>query len=216
MTRKKGKRGKMLEAARKKLQQHVSGHQVEIEQRAIRLLEEKGFDSEGANAHLTTPELEAWLFSRFREIVLLLDRGENAVAEKMAHVAAMFSRGEYVPDFGGHKWLEPFLPKVLPPNWREDQPAVYMSDAGQMVLVSGSRESDGNRWVHMSTGFPKRLPSWEELKEAKNLIFGPKRWAVQVLPPEDKYVNIAPYVLHLFHCVDADVLPDFTGGTGSL
>lgn len=218
MKKKPGRRqGRLLQASAKQLHRMSDIKTGSIEARAQALLEEHGFDAEGARDRCSTPDMLSWLHARLKDMVIFLVQGNDEIAGKMAHVAGMFSRGEFVPDFGGSsEWLEPFLPQVLPPKWRQEQTGMYMSMAGQKIIVSGSRESDGNRWVHMSTGFSDRLPSWDELKQAKELIFGDERWAVQVLPVKSKYVNIAPYVLHLFHCVDNDVLPDFTGGTGSL
>lgn len=40
--------------------------------------------------------------------------------------------------------------------------------------------------------------------------------ALQVLPPRAKHVNIHPFCLHLWCCLDGDVTPDFTQGSGSL
>jgi len=37
-----------------------------------------------------------------------------------------------------------------------------------------------------------------------------------VVPPRSQYVNINPTVLHLWVCLDGDVLPDFTHGGSSL
>lgn len=80
------------------------------------------------------------------------------------------------------------------------------------ALVSLNRERDGRRWMHLSISRSDRLPSWEELRDAKNELLGRHVKAIQVLPPEDEYVNIHPNVLHLWVCLDGDVLPDFRHG----
>jgi hypothetical protein len=113
-------------------------------------------------------------------------------------------------------------PTVLPAAWklhtRGSDGARYQNVlTGALVIVSCSREMDGRRWVHFSMSRPTRVPSWSELREAKDLFLGREVYAYQVLPPQTKYVNINPNVLHLWCCLDAEPpLPDFTRGTSSL
>ena len=106
------------------------------------------------------------------------------------------------------------LPKVLPVGW------YYHPDANDVlenrysevrVILNVMRYSDGKAWAHLSMSRrDKKLPTWEQLREAKDLFLGKKRKAIQVLPPEDQYVNHNPGVLHLFCCLDDnDPLPDF-------
>jgi hypothetical protein len=49
------------------------------------------------------------------------------------------------------------------------------------------------------------------MSEVKELFIGGDRQAIQVMPPRSNHVNIHE-VLHLWHCLDGDGLPDFTGG----
>lgn len=119
-----------------------------------------------------------------------------------------------------HSWVEDYLPLVLPAGWevRQRHPVggmVAVHYAGLSVIMSGSVEDDSRRWIHLSCGRQKRLPNWDDLKLVKQLFLG-DRWAIQVLPKAEKYVNINPFVLHLWHCADEFALPDFTGGTGSI
>ncbi len=115
-----------------------------------------------------------------------------------------------------------FLPKVLPHVWREIQSSedgvVYRnSSQGLVVIVSMSEERDGARWIHFSMSQQNRMPTWLELRAAKNLFVGSEHKAIQVLPPESEYVNIDPRVLHLWWCPDKpDLLPDFTRGGRTL
>ena len=111
------------------------------------------------------------------------------------------------------------LPET-PAGWRllfrsEDGARWERIFTGHTLILSGSVESDGRRWLHMSLAHPSRLPSWDELRSAKEWSLGDIK-AVQVLPPRREYVNIHPHCLHLFACIDADPLPDFTRGSGSL
>jgi hypothetical protein len=117
--------------------------------------------------------------------------------------------------------LPPWFPEALPGGWQEYPPPygwdkaynrVYTYRDTTRVLVSAAHYGDGKRWLHVSVSRKNRqLPSWETLTMVKDLFIGDERTALQVLPPRAKYVNIAP-VLHLWHCLDGDVTPDFTAG----
>lgn len=121
-----------------------------------------------------------------------------------------------------HTWVEEYFPRVLPAGWETyqrhaiDGLILWHKPSLLSVILSGSREEDGKRWLHLSVAHRQRIPAWSELKLVKDLFLGPHLWAIQVLPTADKYVNINPRVLHLWHCVDGIALPDFTGGTGSI
>jgi hypothetical protein len=107
-----------------------------------------------------------------------------------------------------------YIPLVLPPHWErialtEEMGCIFESKNGIRVLISWDSFSDGKNWLHVSLSRRNRLPSWEDIKEVKHLFVGPKKKAIQVFPSEDEYVNCHPYVLHLWHCIDGDSLPDF-------
>ncbi len=110
--------------------------------------------------------------------------------------------------------LDQHLARVMPPAWvceakGDDGCRYYHTRTGQLVILSVCREADGRRWVHLSTSFRRRLPTWEEMRVAKNLFLGREVTALQVLPRESEYVNVHPYTLHLWVCVDGDATPDF-------
>lgn len=111
--------------------------------------------------------------------------------------------------------------EMLPRDWEclsiTDDGAAYRNDrTGQTVIVSVSRETDGRRWLHVSTAFPDRLPTYAELARVKRLWIGEGRRALQLFVESGAHVNIHRYALHLWHCVDGDGLPDFSRGTGSV
>jgi hypothetical protein len=114
--------------------------------------------------------------------------------------------------------LYELLPRVLPASWRAlrvDQLPFskwYQTTDGLRVCVSMARERDSCCWLHVSISREKRLPSWEELKLVKDVIIGPEKTALQVLPPKSKYVNKHAFCLHLWHNLDREVVPDFTRG----
>lgn len=114
-------------------------------------------------------------------------------------------------------------PRILPPSWREmDRDrgggARYQNAAARLTaILSCEVEADGRAWLHLSVSHAQRIPTWGELRVAKEQFLG-DREAYQVLPPRARYVNLRNNVLHLFALLDEtqSALPDFTGGTGSL
>ena len=125
------------------------------------------------------------------------------------------------PENGNTKARDPLpvltrseAPSVLPHGWEElpplDETVIgFLRNDGLRVIVSASRERDGKRWLHASMSRPNSLPSWGDVRDVKSVFVGDHRTAVQILPPESEYVNIHPYVLHLWCCLDGDIVPDF-------
>jgi hypothetical protein len=85
-------------------------------------------------------------------------------------------------------------------------------DDGVFVVISESMESDNRRWLHVSCSRPNRIPTWQDVRRVKDAFVGKNRKAIQVLPCEAEYVNLHPFVLHLWCCLDGDPLPDFRKG----
>ena len=154
--------------------------------------------------------------------------GEKPLTEAKARAGfeAMQRRGN--PSEGQDcSWIFASLPKVLPGHWTEvirlEDGAKYLRASPPLlvkpivfsVIISGCRELDNKRWLHVSCAYADRLPTWKDLGEVKDLFIGKDKLALQVLPKESDYININPYVLHLWHCLDGDPTPDFThGGQG--
>lgn len=69
---------------------------------------------------------------------------------------------------------------------------------------------------NVSVSRANALPGLRDIKDIKRIFVGANRSALSMLPSEHNYVNQHPYVLHLWSCLDKDVLPDFTHGTGSI
>lgn len=115
--------------------------------------------------------------------------------------------------------FDPTLELVLPAGWEKAKSgadgAAYRNDHGLYVIISGI-EIDHKRWIHVSVSRKSRLPSWSDLKVVKNLFIGLEKKALQVLPAHKEYVNLHPYCLHLWHCLDGDSVPDFRLGTGTI
>lgn len=111
------------------------------------------------------------------------------------------------------------LPVVLPAMWREIRRtidgAAYQA-AGLRVIASVARELDGRLWLHVSCSRGSRIPDWEDLRLVKDTFVG-DRYAYQVFPTREKYVNINPFVLHLWAPLEgAPPLPDFTRGGSTI
>jgi hypothetical protein len=110
------------------------------------------------------------------------------------------------------------LPVIEPAGWkrlwRDDGGFAVEHWSGLAAIVSCHRELDGKPWMHVSISRADRLPSWGDLRMAKDAWIGPNRLAIQVLPRVADYVNVHPYVLHLWCCLDGDPVPDFRAARG--
>lgn len=78
-----------------------------------------------------------------------------------------------------------------------------------MMIVSGHTYGDGKRWLHVSVSRPARMPGWLDMCRVKDEFIGPEYVALQVHPRTSEYVNFHETCLHLWHCIDGDVTPDF-------
>lgn len=116
-------------------------------------------------------------------------------------------------------WIEPFFANVtkMPGRWEEifahrhGDGRHYLRSDGLSVILSGHVEADGKRWLHLSCARQDRLPSWSEYRDVKVLFLGDDTYAYAVCPPMKYYVNLNPFCLHWFHCLDGDPLPEFSG-----
>jgi len=112
-------------------------------------------------------------------------------------------------------WAKAALPTPVPRGWRlvEDglDGASYKSATGLGAILSGATELDGKRWLHLSVSRKDRVPSWDDLRTAKEALLG-DRYAVLVFPPRRYYVNLHRTVLHVFACLDPGdyPLPEFS------
>jgi hypothetical protein len=121
-------------------------------------------------------------------------------------------------------WTTDLIPRVLPSGYRimdETEDGARLEYRGMRgyhtVILSAAVELDQRRWLHVSVATPTKLPSWELLKEIKQIFIGRNKQAVQVMPTEERYINLHPYCLHLFHCLEEnDPVPDFTRGGPTL
>lgn len=112
-------------------------------------------------------------------------------------------------------WVIPFLAPgiraALDLGWTMEVnlASVWMYKGFNRVLLSGTIEADGNKWIHLSISHQNALPHYTTLKMVKNLFLGEDSTALQVFPPKPKYVNDMPFCLHLWVCLDKEIVPDF-------
>jgi len=108
-----------------------------------------------------------------------------------------------------------------PPGWRvldtKLDGARWINPKRRMIVIASTAiEQDGRSWLHLSISHEKRMARYEDLCYLKRHWAGIDSKAIEVYPPADEHVNINPRVRHLWVCLDADPLPDFTHGLQTL
>jgi hypothetical protein len=116
-------------------------------------------------------------------------------------------------------WMRAYRPDPVPAGWRMVRDgldgAAYRHHDGRAAILSGNREGDGRRWLHLSVSRASRLPSWADLTDARDAFLPPDRYAYQVFPPRPLWVNLNPNVLHLWCPLDGGPpLPEFSAVVG--
>lgn len=56
-------------------------------------------------------------------------------------------------------------------------------------------------WEHVSVSTRDRVPNWSEMCFVKDLFWAEDECVVQFHPPKSDYINIHPYVLHLWRSI---------------
>ena len=56
----------------------------------------------------------------------------------------------------------------------------------------------GEPWDHVSVSTQARVPNWAEMCWIKSLFFDDEETVVQYHPAKSEYVNVHPFVLHLW------------------
>jgi len=123
--------------------------------------------------------------------------------------------------------LDQQSPRVLPSGWelREDYTNAriyWRTQPSFLSVIAEVAEYGGRLWLHVSCAAREsdntpKLPTWDELKEVKDLFCGRDACALQVLPPASEYVNVNPAVLHLWVALEGPrPVPDFTRGSKNI
>lgn len=112
---------------------------------------------------------------------------------------------------------------VLPAGWTGDaigdNAAIFVRRDGLKVIQEVEQHED-QLWIHVSVSVANgqvkgRLPSYEQLGEAKSLFIGDARKAIQVFPAKGEHFSMFE-VLHLFAPLERDPLPDLRRWDGGL
>lgn len=114
--------------------------------------------------------------------------------------------------------------RPVPPGWhviidgRDSEPPgiACVSIDDLRVIASVNLQKDNKTWLHVSMTRHAELPSYEDMVKVKRLFIGDHVTAYQVFPPADRHVNHHEYCLHLWHCVDGPVTPDFRLADGMI
>jgi len=98
-------------------------------------------------------------------------------------------------------------------GWREvgdlilhadgDFPAKSYVKGPCRVLVSHENHGQKMRW-HLSISCRDRYPGWEEIKDARYALLPLGLTFAQILPPQDRYINIHPNCFHLWEIDDGE------------
>lgn len=88
-------------------------------------------------------------------------------------------------------------------NYHCGQFLIHSSAGNKMYLVVATDELG---WEHVSVSlrtrinpeFIERCPLYEEMEEVKRLFFNDDEVMMQIYPKDKDYVNMYPYVLHLW------------------
>lgn len=97
-------------------------------------------------------------------------------------------------------------------GWWQGQLSPGFSAPKFLVGYSVCLESDDKLWLHLSISKKEAnktrcIPTYKEAQEICKLFYSDK-WHIQYFPPTDEYVNLAE-VLHFWHCLESNPLPDF-------
>jgi hypothetical protein len=90
---------------------------------------------------------------------------------------------------------------AAPPGQPGTDQLAWRGPKNLSILLSEDHTPHGHL-LHISVAYPDRLPSWRDLREIKDAFFGPDKAAAQILPETSEYVNVHPFVLHLWEIPD--------------
>lgn len=62
---------------------------------------------------------------------------------------------------------------------------------------------EGGRW-HVSVSHPKRLPTWDEMRTARDQMTPPDVAMAFILPRSNEYVNVHAHCLHMWQLDDCE------------
>ena len=115
---------------------------------------------------------------------------------------------------------KPPVPLILTPGWYRMHWPYESQRCWQhqtnLRVIQEIETHDGKEWLHTSMSRPDRIPSYQDITAVKDQFIGSARKAIIVLPSREEHVNIHPFCLHLYSCLQEDGLPDFRRQGGGL
>ena len=72
---------------------------------------------------------------------------------------------------------------------------------GKLYVIA----SDGEEWEHVSISTKGRQPRWNEMCKIKDIFWDAEDCVIQYHPPESRYVNDHPNVLHLWRPINMSI-----------
>lgn len=142
----------------------------------------------------------------------MTDSGAKATAVSLVISEAEWQEAkrrtdEWVAALPRHDWLERPIPRQYVEL--QGQRAFEHRDGRRVVVTVGLH--DGTWWLHVSVSRARYIPSYDDLADVKRVFMGDDVQAVQIFARRERHINIHPFCLHLWACLDAagDGLPDF-------
>jgi len=85
---------------------------------------------------------------------------------------------------------------------------------GPCTLAAGLELLGGEQRYHMSIAHPRRLPTWDEIKEAKQVAeregaIDAARTYVMPFPPRSAWLSIHPFCFHLWELRSDEIACDW-------
>lgn len=101
--------------------------------------------------------------------------------------------------------LDRLILQMVPVN----ESVVCVARWNRLKAILSIDEAGTREWYHASLSGPgTTLPTWEELSEARELLFQPEAVVVQIFPPRDEWFTEHD-VLHLWQRIGPDrLVPD--------
>ena len=88
-----------------------------------------------------------------------------------------------------------------------------------LVSVDDYGAAGAGVWAHASVSRSDRDPTWNEIKHARDAVFGPEAVVMQILAPSSRWLNVHAHCYHLHMRLDAETMPralwDQHGADGS-
>lgn len=92
----------------------------------------------------------------------------------------------------------------------DDFGAFYIPHGKAQLIIIASSGSEEIPWEHVSLRARdykgERCPTWDEMCFAKELFWDAEECVVQFHPPKSEYVNMHPFVLHLWRPTNAEII----------